>query len=250
MLSKRINKVLSIFVTTLFLTVFFNNTVFSDDTIYTDNGLQYTIEDDKITIVYYFLDDKTVVIPRTIGLYDVVCVGEGAFKDSDVEKLYIPDTVTSILDDSLSDIELIHYDLYSNPLDNDSKLNSDDTNTNSNNTDKFDELISIETSDDELNKETNESDNAKITSNIIAVEEKNEEYEDLEVDAEESFKESEEYSKKPLIIRKTNELINKVKEEAIEKKNSSIIYLLFSILVIIVLFVVVIIRKLLKRRKK
>lgn len=121
-------KILKILLLTLFITIFSINTIYADDTVYTDGALQYTIDENGcIRIVYYFGDSPVVEIPRAIGLYEkngdffpcyVTSIAATIFEDAEVTEVKLPDTVVFIEEGAIdSSIKLIYYDSYGNAID-------------------------------------------------------------------------------------------------------------------------------------
>lgn len=63
-------------------------------TVYTDGPLQYTImSDGNIEIVEYFGEDSDVKIPMAIGYHIVTSIKAGAFEESNVTSISIPESV-------------------------------------------------------------------------------------------------------------------------------------------------------------
>ncbi len=56
----------------------------------------YVIKDGKVTITAYKGNGKTVNVPESVEGLPVTSIGEGAFKDSDVEKVILPESLTHI----------------------------------------------------------------------------------------------------------------------------------------------------------
>ena len=56
----------------------------------------YVIKDGKITITAYKGNEKSITIPESIDSLPVASIGEGAFKDSSIEKIILPESVTHI----------------------------------------------------------------------------------------------------------------------------------------------------------
>lgn len=102
------NKLKYIAVFTTLITLLFTSSVFADDTIYTEGSLKYRINDNgTVTIVDYFGVDKEVKVPMNMGMYIVTEIGPGAFKESNIEKIELPDTITEIDAESFDNIENI-----------------------------------------------------------------------------------------------------------------------------------------------
>lgn len=95
--------------------LFSNNVVFADGTIYTDGPLQYTIASDgNITIIDYFGDSNECKIPMAIGEHIVTKIASGAFKYSNVTKVELPDTITSISEsafNNIGSIQITYFDV-------------------------------------------------------------------------------------------------------------------------------------------
>ena len=71
-----------------------DKTPVADETV--SEPFAYEIKDGKVTVTAYKGNDKTVTVPESIEGLPVTHVGEGAFKDSGVEKVILPDTVTHV----------------------------------------------------------------------------------------------------------------------------------------------------------
>jgi hypothetical protein len=64
-----------------------------------------------ITITKYIGRDAVVKIPQQIGGKPVTAIGDGAFKDTKLAGVVIPDSVTSIGDEAFADNELMSIDM-------------------------------------------------------------------------------------------------------------------------------------------
>ena len=65
----------------------------ADDAVYSEGPFYYTFADGSITIVGYFGRDKVVHVPASIAGYPVNAIAPGAFAGTDVEVIYLPDTI-------------------------------------------------------------------------------------------------------------------------------------------------------------
>lgn len=65
-------------------------------TVYTEGYLHYTIADESITITGYFGSEETVTVPAMIAGIPVNTIASGAFSESGIKVLNLPDTITSI----------------------------------------------------------------------------------------------------------------------------------------------------------
>lgn len=76
----------------------FINNVFADETIFTEGALHYTVnfESKTIVIVDYFGHDATVTVPGLINNTPVVEIASGAFTNSYVKNVILPDSVVTI----------------------------------------------------------------------------------------------------------------------------------------------------------
>lgn len=64
--------------------------------VYTEGYFHYTIEDESITITGYFGSEETVTVPAMIAGIPVNTIASGAFAESGIKVLNLPDTITSI----------------------------------------------------------------------------------------------------------------------------------------------------------
>ncbi len=67
-----------------------------DPSVPTTPDYTYTIRDGSAVITSYLGSQKTVQIPERIDGYPVVAIGEGAFRNSKVEEVRLPEGVTTI----------------------------------------------------------------------------------------------------------------------------------------------------------
>lgn len=80
-----------VFVILLFI-ICTSKAIFADDEIYTEGNLQFTINDNNtIEIAYYYGKDTALTIPWTIGDYQIEDFRDGAFSNSDVTSIRVPD---------------------------------------------------------------------------------------------------------------------------------------------------------------
>ena len=106
-------KIIRIIIIAILATTFSINTVFADDTVYTDGDFNYVLNDDgSIKIINYFGDDKEAEIPRAIGVYKVgdqyvpryvTIIAATTFESIQPENLIIPDTVVYIEQGAISE---------------------------------------------------------------------------------------------------------------------------------------------------
>lgn len=83
----------------------------ADSEIYTDNYLQYTIENGSITIVNYYGEDAEVTVPASIGAYPVNTIAAGAFADCEnVTKINLPDCIMTVEQGAFSGAQTVVFD--------------------------------------------------------------------------------------------------------------------------------------------
>ena len=92
---KKIYAVLIVFL--LFIPLFAKNT-YADDTVYSEGYFYYTEKEESITITGYFGREKRVVVPDNIAGVPVNAIAPGAFAGTNVEVLYLPETVVFVGD--------------------------------------------------------------------------------------------------------------------------------------------------------
>ena len=68
----------------------------ADTTVPTTLDYTYTVRDGSAIITSYLGSQKVVQIPERIDGYPVVAIGEGAFRNSKVEQVRLPESVTTI----------------------------------------------------------------------------------------------------------------------------------------------------------
>lgn len=179
-------KKIFIFILTLItVTLLFNNKVFCEEpTIYTENYFQYIInDDDDITIVRYYGKESNVVVPRTIGLHTVTEIAKGAFDDTNVKDISIPDTITAIYDTNIEKMNITYYDVFGiienkedepefiipkeeDPNKEDGNNINNNTNTNNNNTNNTNNNSNAISNNNNTN---NSQTNNNTTQNTITV---------------------------------------------------------------------------------
>lgn len=87
-------KINIITVLSLLITLVFTNSVFADNTIYTNGYFKFLLNDDEtITIVEYFGDDQNVEIPMLIGGYPVVSISADTFENKEIKQISAPETI-------------------------------------------------------------------------------------------------------------------------------------------------------------
>lgn len=119
-------KIVKVLVVAVLLILSVNNTIYADDedgdigSVYTEGNLQYTINGDDvsghfITILYYFGNETEYTIPWTIGVYEVKEIANGAFTNSNVSTLRVPENISIINPSSYkSGTTIISYDAFGN----------------------------------------------------------------------------------------------------------------------------------------
>lgn len=94
------NKSFNKFAIRLLTTILFVNTIFhcnnfyALDVLYTEGDMQYQIVDNAIVIIKYIGNESEVTIPYNYGSYEVKAIDSGAFVDSNVTKVTLPDNVS------------------------------------------------------------------------------------------------------------------------------------------------------------
>lgn len=87
-------KINIITVLSLLVTLVFTNSVFADNTIYTNGYFKFLLNDDEtITIIEYFGDDQNVEIPMLIGGYPVVSISADTFENKEIKQISAPETI-------------------------------------------------------------------------------------------------------------------------------------------------------------
>lgn len=181
------NKIKLISIITILVNLLFNSVIFADDTVYTEGTLKYKINDDgTVTIIDYFGVDKEVKVPMNMGMYIVTEIGPGAFANSDIEKIEIPNTVTTISEDSFKNIDSIEiesFNMNDEIIDNEIKIvytekkdqNKEETTENEeeskNETINEEPFTTIDISEDQIpdeeitniNKEENQEHSSEVT---------------------------------------------------------------------------------------
>ena len=67
-----------------------------DTSVPTTSDYTYTVRDGSAIITSYLGSQKAVQIPESVDGYPVVAIGEGAFRNSKVEEVRLPEGVTTI----------------------------------------------------------------------------------------------------------------------------------------------------------
>lgn len=79
--------------------------------VYTDNYLQYTIENGSITIINYYGPDAEVTVPASIGAYPVNVIAEGAFASCEnVTKINLPDCIMTVEQGAFAGTQTVVFD--------------------------------------------------------------------------------------------------------------------------------------------
>ena len=86
-------RIISLTITMLLMLCLGTGSARADDTVYSEGPFYYTFADGSITIVGYFGRDKVVHVPASIAGYPVNAIAPGAFAGTDVEVIYLPDTI-------------------------------------------------------------------------------------------------------------------------------------------------------------
>lgn len=86
-------KFLMILFTVLLTESIFIAQAYGSDKTYSEGYFYYTVADESVTITGYFGHEKTVRVPERIAGYPVNAIADGAFKDTGIETLYLPDTI-------------------------------------------------------------------------------------------------------------------------------------------------------------
>lgn len=86
----------SILVFVAMLAIMMSSFVAMAATIYSEGYFRYTDNGGSVTIVEYFGKEETVTIPNMIAGEPVSKIAKGAFANSNVKSVYVPDTVVSI----------------------------------------------------------------------------------------------------------------------------------------------------------
>ena len=68
----------------------------ADGDVYTEGYFYYTISDQSITITGYFGNETVVTVPSSIAGIPVNAIGPGAFANTSVQILYLPDTIREL----------------------------------------------------------------------------------------------------------------------------------------------------------
>lgn len=82
-------------VTICFMILMCKVQVFAED-IYTEGYFKYTVEDDSVAIVEYYGNEETVTVPSMIAGNPVNTIKSGAFVNTGVKVLNLPDTIMTI----------------------------------------------------------------------------------------------------------------------------------------------------------
>lgn len=76
---------------------------------YTEGYFYYEVEDQSVIITGYFGDETEVTVPASIAGNPVNVIAEGAFEDTEVTELKLPDTIMKIEEGALGDVAKITY---------------------------------------------------------------------------------------------------------------------------------------------
>ena len=101
-------KMISLLATLLLVLCLFPARASAEDTVYTEGCFYYTVKDNSITIVGYFGREREVTVPNQIAGVPVNAIGPGAFQDTTVEKLNLPDTIMVVGEGGAGDAD-VHY---------------------------------------------------------------------------------------------------------------------------------------------
>lgn len=94
---------------TLLTSLLSSNIIYAEKTVYSDGPLLYIIEDNgDITIIEYFGDESSVVVPMAIGEHFVTQIADKAFTGSEVKSVQLPDTITKIGSKAFDDISKVN----------------------------------------------------------------------------------------------------------------------------------------------
>ncbi len=74
----------------------FPSVTHADDTVYSEGYFYYTINDQSVTIVGYFGNETEVTVPSSIAGYPVNAIAPGAFANTTVKVLHLPDTIRAV----------------------------------------------------------------------------------------------------------------------------------------------------------
>lgn len=91
----------------LLLALLMTAAAFADDTVYSEGYFRYTENNESITIVRYYGHETEVTVPRFIVGMPVNTIAAGAFADSDVAVIYLPDSVTTIEDNAAGNAQIV-----------------------------------------------------------------------------------------------------------------------------------------------
>lgn len=72
------------------------------DGLYQSGYLLYTINNNEITIVNYIGNETNVKVPMAIGNYYVTTIADNAFANTNIKKVELPETITTISDKAFS----------------------------------------------------------------------------------------------------------------------------------------------------
>lgn len=78
-------------------------------TVYTEKYFHYTISDESITITDYFGHEDTVTVPAMIAGIPVNTIASGAFTESGIKVLNLPDTITTIDNGAIDSGVVVNY---------------------------------------------------------------------------------------------------------------------------------------------
>ena len=76
---------------------------------YTEGYFEYEVADQSVTITGYFGEKTEVTVPAAIAGYPVNTIAAGAFKDTTVRKLNLPDTIMTIGQDAITQGIQVNY---------------------------------------------------------------------------------------------------------------------------------------------
>lgn len=88
--------------------IYFKGTVFAG-TVYTEGDYYYRLEDDAIVITGYFGSDREITLPSRIAGYPVSVIATGAFQNTTVKVINLPDTIMTLEKDAIASGIIVNY---------------------------------------------------------------------------------------------------------------------------------------------
>lgn len=86
------------------------NLAYGKNEVFTEDFFYYTVKDESVTITGYFGHEEIVRIPNSIAGYPVNAIADGAFKDTTVKTLYLPDTIMYVGEEATGTATVIFAD--------------------------------------------------------------------------------------------------------------------------------------------